>query len=97
MQIDSSSNRVTVGNHADLRRDRCEVRDVNWIAWESLNAPVEAMVKIRYRHDPAEALIEPLTAGAARVCFRVPQRAITPGQAAVFYDGDKVIGGGWIR
>jgi tRNA-specific 2-thiouridylase len=54
-------------------------------------------VKIRYRHDPAAARIEPLGATTVRVDFHAPQRAITPGQAAVFYRGDEVLGGGWIR
>ena len=75
----------------------CEVRDVNWIAWERPAAPVEALVRIRYRHEPAAATIEARDDGSAHVRFRTPQRAITPGQAAVFYSGEEVLGGGWIR
>ena len=87
---------MVVGDDSELRRESCDVRDVNWIAWERPAGPVEAMVRIRYRHEPAAAVIEPQGATAARVRFRTPQRAITPGQAAVFYSGDVVLGGGWI-
>jgi tRNA-specific 2-thiouridylase len=97
LEIDPSSRRVTVGEDSELRRDSCEVRDVNWIAWAHPTEPVEATVRIRYRHEPAAALIEPRDDGSAHVRFRTPQRAITPGQAAVFCSGDEVLGGGWIR
>ena len=63
---------------------------------ETLREPIEATVKIRYRHEPAAALIEPTGSAGARVRFREPQRAITPGQSAVFYSGEQVLGGGWI-
>jgi tRNA-specific 2-thiouridylase len=96
LEIDPASRRVTVGDENELRRDTCEVRDVNWIAWGSPPETVAATVRIRYRHDPAEAAIEPRSDGSARVRFRTPQRAITPGQAAVFYSGEEVLGGGWI-
>jgi tRNA-uridine 2-sulfurtransferase len=97
LQIDSDARRVTVGEEKELWRDRLEARDVNWIAWPDLHEPIEASVKIRYRHDPAPARIDPLGATTVRVRFYAPQRAITPGQAAVFYRGDEVLGGGWIR
>jgi len=97
LQLDPARNRVVVGEDADLRRETCEVRDVNWIPFAGLAQPVEVTVKIRHRHEPAAATIEPLEGNAARVRFRIPQRAITPGQAAVFYDGERVVGGGWIR
>jgi tRNA-specific 2-thiouridylase len=96
LEIDPASRRVVVGDDSELRRESCELRDVNWIAWERPAGPVQAMVRIRYRHEPAEAVIEPQGAVGARVRFCVPQRAITPGQAAVFYSGDAVLGGGWI-
>jgi tRNA-specific 2-thiouridylase len=97
LEIDPESRRVTVGEEHELRRDTCDVRDVNWIAWDAPPRALEAMVRIRYRHEPAEAVIEPGDNSVALVHFRTPQRAITPGQAAVFYSGDEVLGGGWIR
>jgi tRNA-uridine 2-sulfurtransferase len=58
---------------------------------------IQASVRIRNRHEPAEAEVTPMGTTDARVTFQEPQRAITPGQAAVFYAGDQVLGGGWIR
>jgi len=97
VELDHAANRVVVGEDAELRSESCEVRDVNWISFAVLEAPVRATVKIRHRHEPAAATIEPIDATSARVKFDVAQRAITPGQAAVFYSGDVVLGGGWIR
>jgi tRNA-specific 2-thiouridylase len=97
VELDRAKNRLVVGEDADLRASTCEVRDVNWIPFESPNAPVEAQVRIRNRHEPADALVESIDKTTARVTFREPQRAIAPGQAAVFYSGEKVLGGGWIR
>jgi tRNA-uridine 2-sulfurtransferase len=97
LQIDPASRRVTVGEEDRLWADGFEARDINWIAWSKLDRLIEATVKIRYRHEPASARIEPMGSGEARVRFEAPQRAITPGQAAVFYRGDEVLGGGWIR
>jgi tRNA-uridine 2-sulfurtransferase len=97
VELDRAANRVIVGADADLRSDSCEVQGVNWISMQILQAPVRAAVKIRHRHEPAAATIEPVDSVSARVKFDEPQRAITPGQAAVFYSGDVVLGGGWIR
>ena len=101
LQIDPASRRVTVGEEDRLWAEGFEARDINWIAWSSpwnqFDNPIEATVKIRYRHEPASARIEPTGPAEARVRFEAPQRAITPGQAAVFYRGDEVLGGGWIR
>ena len=104
VRIEPESRRLVVGDGRELLRDSCEVEDVNWIAIEHPEAPVRAMVKIRHRHEPAAAWIEPhatASSGAescrVRVRFDAAQRAITPGQAAVFYQDDCVLGGGWIR
>ena len=97
LELDRSTNRVVVGEDEELRRSACEIRDVNWISFSAMDAPVRAMVKIRHRHEPAAATIEPIDAASARIMFDEPQRAITPGQAAVCYSGDVVLGGGWIR
>lgn len=101
VNIDSAANRLVVGADADLRRDTCEVERVNWISIARLEKPLEVMAKIRHKHEPAPATVEPAEEAAGRTAVRVrfltPQRAITPGQAAVFYQDDIVVGGGWIR
>jgi tRNA-specific 2-thiouridylase len=94
--LDQGKNRLIVGDDGDLRQSICEVRDVNWIPFAAPEVPVRAKVRIRNRHEPAEAEILPLSQNSARVSFAEPQRAITPGQAAVFYRGEIVLGGGWI-
>jgi tRNA-specific 2-thiouridylase len=97
LAIDRESNRVVVGDDESLRTATCDVENVNWIAHEAPSEPVRAAVKIRHKHIPAEATVTPLDATTARITFDAPQRAITSGQGAVFYDGDRVLGGGWIR
>jgi tRNA-specific 2-thiouridylase len=97
VELDHAANRVVLGDDAELRSESCELRDVNWISFTVLGAPVRAKVKIRHRHEPALATIEPIDATSARVKFDLSQRAVTPGQAAVFYSEDVVLGGGWIR
>jgi len=94
--LDRANNRVVVGEDAELRRATCEVRDVNWIPFVAPDVPVRAHVRIRNRHEPAEAQITSIESTTVRVTFVEPQRAITPGQAAVFYSGEQVLGGGWI-
>jgi tRNA-uridine 2-sulfurtransferase len=94
--LDRAANRLVVGEDRELRSAACEVRNVNWISFAMPGAPIGARVRIRNRHEPAEAEITPLGDSAARITFLEPQRAITPGQAAVFYSGEQVLGGGWI-
>lgn len=95
--LDREKNRLIVGDDAELRSSTCEVRNINWIPFEAPDAPIHARVRIRNRHQPAEAEITSLAPTTARITFTEPQRAITPGQAAVFYAGDRVLGGGWIK
>src|SRR5713101_3604249 len=97
LSIDRQNNRVVVGDDESLRSTTCEVENVNWIAHQASNEPLRAAVKIRHKHIPADATVTPLDSARARVTFDAPQRAITSGQGAVFYDGDRVLGGGWIR
>jgi tRNA-specific 2-thiouridylase len=97
LSIHPEANRVVVGEDDVLRKTVCEVEGVNWISCEKPAAPLRALVKIRHKHAPAPATVEPLDAAQANIIFDGPQRAITPGQAAVFYEGARVLGGGWIR
>ena len=97
LSIDKENNRVIVGDDEDLRATVCEVEGVNWIACAAPQAPLRAFVKIRHKHEPAAASIKALDELRARITFDAPQRAVTPGQAAVIYDGDTVLAGGWIR
>jgi tRNA-specific 2-thiouridylase len=94
--LDRANNRLVVGEDRELRRSVCHIRDVNWISCALPEGPIEAAVRIRNRHEPATAEITPTGAATAKVAFYEPQRAITPGQAAVFYSGEMVLGGGWI-
>jgi tRNA-specific 2-thiouridylase len=93
-----ASQRVIVGRNEDLLRSRLVAREVNWISWPGLAAPARAEVKIRNKHLPAMATLHPASEpNCVEVHFDEPQRAVTPGQAAVFYAGDLVLGGGWIE
>jgi len=95
---DPLTQRVTVGGPAELLRGRFRARGVNWISIAALDAPLRAQVKIRNKHAAAPATLIPADgAGRVEVVFDTPQRAVTPGQAAVFYDGSLVLGGGWIE
>jgi tRNA-uridine 2-sulfurtransferase len=96
LQIDPATNRVTVGADDELATRTLRARDLNWISIPALTGPMRVKIKIRHRHEPAWATLEPAGTGEAVATFDEPQRAVTPGQSAVFYDGDEVVGGGWI-
>lgn len=96
LNIDPVSHRVAVGADADLATRALRARRLNWISIPELTGPIRVRAKIRHRHEPAWATLEPAENGEAVATFDEPQRAVTPGQSAVFYDGDEVVGGGWI-
>jgi tRNA-uridine 2-sulfurtransferase len=99
IEIDAPKNRVVVGHQDELLVREYAATGVNWVAFDKPGAAVRADVRVRYRHLPAPATITKLDNGRqprVRVVFDEPQRAITPGQATVFYRGDEVVGGGWI-
>jgi tRNA-specific 2-thiouridylase len=96
LRVEPESNRVVVGHEDELLSDEFTAAGVNWVAFEEPAEPVRADVRVRYRHREAPATITPLGGGRARVRFDEAQRAVTPGQATVFYRGDEVVGGGWI-
>jgi tRNA-uridine 2-sulfurtransferase len=96
IQINGADKQVTVGGDEHLYSRTLRARRVNLISVADLREPMRVSVKIRHRHEAASALIEKAGDDEILVTFDQPQRAITPGQAAVFYDGDVVVGGGWI-
>jgi tRNA-specific 2-thiouridylase len=95
IQVAADKNHVVVGGEEELYARSMRVRELNWIATAEPQGPMRVQAKIRHRHQPAAATLEP-SGDAVVVTFDEPQRAVTPGQAAVFYDGDVVVGGGWI-
>jgi tRNA-specific 2-thiouridylase len=96
LTIERESNRVIVGEDEALRTTKFEVDSVNWVSVAEPSEPVRVTVKIRHKHEPAPATVETLPGSRARIIFSEAQRAVTPGQAAVFYRDDVVQGGGWI-
>ncbi|HLX84823.1 MAG TPA: tRNA 2-thiouridine(34) synthase MnmA [Terriglobales bacterium] len=97
IQIKNDTRQVVVGKDEELYSRTLVANRVNLISTAELTEPMRVTVKIRHKHQPAPAMIEADGAGGVRVTFDEPQRALTPGQAAVFYDGDIVVGGGWIE
>jgi tRNA-uridine 2-sulfurtransferase len=100
IQIGGEGNKVKVGSEADLIQPTLRARHLNWISIPHLQemprGEMRVKIKIRHRHEPAWATLEPAGAHEVMATFDAPQRAVTPGQSAVFYDGDEVVGGGWI-
>lgn len=97
-RIESTSGQVIVGEDSSLLQKSFQVRDINWIAVPGLDEPTRLEIKIRHQAAPAWAVVSPSkNRNIAEVTFESPQRAVTPGQAAVFYQEDLVVGGGWIQ
>ncbi len=96
MSIEPATHRVVVGQEHELHTRKGVADRVNWISVDALREPMRVTAKIRHRHEPATATIAPLEGGRVEITFDEPQRAVTPGQAAVFFDGDVVVGGGWL-
>jgi tRNA-specific 2-thiouridylase len=97
IDLDAETDRVMVGDAADLERDRLQVSRAHFIAGEAPTEPLRVTAKIRHNHEPAAATVRPLGPGRAEVVFDAPQRAISPGQSCVWYREDEVVGGGVIE
>ena len=96
IRIDPEKNQVVLGPSEALFRRDVTVRNFRWISGEAPAGPVEGQAKLRYRHPAQPCTLTPLPEGRVRLDFDQPQRAVTPGQSAVVYDGDTVLGGGEI-
>lgn len=96
-EIDSKNRRIVLVEEKDVYKKEFVVERTNWVSIEGIKEPLKAEVKIRYKHKQAPATIYPLKGNCVRVVFETPQWAITPGQAGVFYDGDILLGGGFIE
>lgn len=97
LEIHPESQKIVVGQDEQLYKKSIVIERLNPILRSSLSHPTPVMAKIRYKHDEAKALLSPLDKNKARLDFEIPQRAVTPGQSAVFYDNDLVWGGGIIE
>lgn len=96
LELRPESNEVVLGGEEELYSSTMRVEGLNWLSCPAPSAPLEAVVKVRLAHQGTRARVEPLEDGAAQVTFLEPVRAVSPGQAAVFYTGDVLLGGGWI-
>jgi tRNA-uridine 2-sulfurtransferase len=96
IELDAATNRVIVGDDTDLERDEFKIERCHWIPFDNPPPRLEADAKIRYNHPGTPATVVPLANDEARVRLHAPQRAVTPGQACVFYQEELVVGGGWI-
>ena len=96
-KINAEDNEVVLGSQEDLMSTSLWASRVNYVSGRLPEGPVEVAAKIRYKADPSPATITPITSDSAQVEFHLPQRAVTPGQAVVFYDGESILGGGYIE
>jgi tRNA-specific 2-thiouridylase len=96
IELRGDKHQVVVGNNDELLTRTLRAKRMNWIAIDELREPMRVHAKIRHKHEPAWATIEKTGDDEVLVTFDDPQRAVTPGQAVVLYDGDVVVGGGWI-
>lgn len=96
LELDPTRNRVITGYAEELERSSFSVRNCNWVAFQTPPPAFQAMVKIRYQHAGADATVRCFSEQEVSVHLAEPQRAVTPGQACVFYNGDLLLGGGWI-
>ncbi len=97
LRIHPESRQVEVGNNSELLCSKLIADRLNWVSIPEPTAPIRVSIKIRHRHEPAPATLRMVTPDTIEAIFDQPQRAITPGQSAVFYQGDEVAGGGWIK
>ena len=95
--IDPKNNEIVVGTRQETMKESLTADGINWINREFSETEIKADVKIRYNHPKAPAFIKPKNHSEVEVKFEKPQPAVTPGQAAVFYKEDQVLGGGWIK
>ena len=97
LEKDAAANTIRLGPDSALWTRQLTAEQVNLISLPELTAPLRVTAKTRYSQRESAAVLEPLSGGQVRLTFDEPQRAITPGQAVVFYDGDVVVGGGIVR
>ena len=97
LALNPEKNQVVAGSKEELLAHGLVAGGLNWISFPKLNGKMEACVQIRYRHPGVLAVVSPGDEGKVIVDLKIPQKAVTPGQAAVFYQGDEVLGGGWIE
>ncbi|HZV83153.1 MAG TPA: tRNA 2-thiouridine(34) synthase MnmA, partial [Geobacteraceae bacterium] len=96
LRIDARANRIVVGTEQELYREGFTICDCNWIV-PAAGEPFEAHCRIRYRHKPVACVVARLTGGRSEIRFERPEKGVTPGQVAVLYRGEEVLGGGWIE
>jgi tRNA-uridine 2-sulfurtransferase len=97
ISIDAANNRVVVGDRTKATKSECTVNRVNWVSIAEPSSPIRAEVQVRYRTKPVPVTVVPWENSRVQIVFDEPQFSITPGQAAVWYDGEKVLGGGIIE